>query len=335
MTIIPPLLGVIVFSYIIKFSGNEYVDSRVSIFQGVASYFSLVFTGFTYTANRHRILGIRFLIVLSCIIVIPIAIYGVMSGEVLVGMNIIFVFFFSNAVLYLLLIQQKIFYYLFFSIVNSTLLPCVLILSQMMLSAVTIFYFISFFLVIKNVFPLLSEFKIGEDGASIIKCIMFHGPYLLLPFFDFFIQSIIGEQNYNDYVFINKYINGGITLMFSYSQLRLIFSGELISRREILLLLLSLLLLSIGIVFIQNNYIYILLIAFCSLGINMGSLIIRNQLLKGISMIQALIGVGFVGIYVISIWLFRDSILSNNQLFILFMICCTILPSFAVLINKK
>ena len=43
LTFLPPLVGIIIFTYILKFSGFEQVQLRLPLFQGLTSYFSLVF----------------------------------------------------------------------------------------------------------------------------------------------------------------------------------------------------------------------------------------------------------------------------------------------------
>ena len=85
-----------------------------------------------------------------------------------------------------------------------------------------------------------------------MKSIFLHSPFILLPFFDFVIQSAIGSKQYGDYVLLNKYLNGGITLLFSYKQLNLMFSGDLKKIHIIIKMLIGVLLISLIGVFFKD-----------------------------------------------------------------------------------
>lgn len=339
MTFIPPLLGVVVFSYIVKFSHNIHVPSRLPIYQGVSSFFSLILIGFTYIKNRKAIKGYKLLPILLVIFTLPIL------GYFFAKMDFVFTFlmttlsFVSSGILYLLLINGKVFYYLLYSIVNSFISPIVLMVNNYTFVLCIIILLIIFFYIYKHVKNSLYKFCFNDGGVDIMKSIFLHSPFILLPFFDFVIQSAIGLKQYGDYVLLNKYLNGGITLLFSYKQLNLMFSGDLKKIHIIIKMLIGVLLISLIGVFFKDFIIFAIMIAAYSFGVNLSSLIVRSKLMTGISFTISFVGLLFVGFYFLGITLFKFQIQKNAQIFIMIMTISTVLPSLLILkltsINKN
>ncbi len=335
MTFVPPLLGIIVFSYIVKFSNNILIPDRLPLYQGITSYFSLILIGFTYIKSRYSIDGIKIILPLLLIIILPLIGYYLAKVNIVVTIFIVAISFLSSAILYLLLIKNMMFYYLVFSIVNSVILPMTLIAGYDIFFFLVIFFLVIFCLIYKQVRPTLTMFNYLNSGRDVLSSIFLHSPYILLPFFDFIIQKALGKVDYNNYVLFSKYINGGITLMFSYKQLNLMFSGELKRMNLIVVMLFSIMFVSTVIVFFDNRYIFVFMIALYSLGVNLSSLIIRSKLMRGIDFYHSMIGLVFVSIYFSCIYVFKDSIRYNKNLFVFFMSSFTIIPSLLLSINKR
>ncbi|AQX83650.1 hypothetical protein I6H88_11315 [Elizabethkingia bruuniana] len=331
MTFVPPFLGIIVFSYIVKFSHFENVTNRLPIYQGISSYFSLILIGFTYIKNRNAIKGRKILLPLTVVILIPLVGYYFANIDICTTTLILLVSFLSSAILYIMLVRKKMFNYLLFSIINSVLLPTTLFVNTIVFVLIIIGLLIILYYVYSSVKKRLVVFNYSDGGIDILNSILLHSPYILFPFFDFLIQRAIGTKHYNDYVLINKYINGGITLLFSYKQLSLMFSGELKRKGAIIMALISILILSILGVFINNWVVFIIMIGLYSFGVNLSSLVVRSKLMSGIYFWISMIGPVFVGLYVLSLFFFKNNIEENNHLFVFFMTIFTIVPSFLLL----
>ncbi|KGO09285.1 hypothetical protein KS04_15590 [Elizabethkingia miricola] len=95
MTFVPPFLGIIVFSYIVKFSHFENVTNRLPIYQGISSYFSLILIGFTYIKNRNAIKGRKILLPLTVVILIPLVGYYFANIDICTTTLILLVSFLS------------------------------------------------------------------------------------------------------------------------------------------------------------------------------------------------------------------------------------------------
>ncbi|MDV2446958.1 hypothetical protein CMU93_05505 [Elizabethkingia anophelis] len=335
MTFIPPFLGIIVFSYIVKFSHFENVTSRLPIYQGISSYFSLILIGFTYIKNRNAIKGKKIFLPLIVIILIPLVGYYLANIDIFTTALILVVSFLSSTILYIMLVKKKMFNYLLFSIINSVLLPVTLIVNTIFFAFIIIILLIILYRVYESTKENLVVFNYSDGGIDILNSIFLHSPYILFPFFDFLVQKSIGNQHYNDYVLINKYINGGITLLFSYKQLSLVFSGELKKINLIISILICILFLSIIGVLFNYFVVFGIMIGLYSLGVNFSSLIVRSKLMNGISFKRSLIGAVFVILYSGSLIIFKDNISNNNNLFVFFMIVFTILPSLLLEFRRK
>lgn len=327
MTMMPPLLGVLVFSYVVKFSGVDSVIQRLPVFQGVTSFFSLMLIGFTYIRNRNAITGRKILPMLFFMLVFPILGYYFAEMEMEFTVLMALVSFISSCILYLLLLLGRVFYYLLYSIVNSVLMPMMLIIHEYIIVLVFIILLILAFRIYKKIKIGLELFQFENEGLDVLKSIFLHSSLLILPFFDYIIQHTIGEESYENYVLLYKYLNGGVTLLFSYKQLNLMFSKNLDGMNWILKILFVIILLSFFGIFYQNFVIFALMIALFSLGVNFSSLIVRNQLMKGVGFLFSLIGLVFVGGYFVGLHVFKQSIESNPQLFLLMMVLSTVLPS--------
>ncbi|WP_210151337.1 hypothetical protein [Chryseobacterium scophthalmum] len=335
MTFVPPFFGIVFFSYIVKFSNNTNVSERLPIYQGISSYYSLILIGFTYIKNRNAIDGKKITLPLLFILLLPLVGYYFAHVNIVITLLLLIVSFLSSIILYLLLVKKKMFYYLLFSIINSILLPITLLANYYVFVFLIVFLLGIFFCTYNWVKADLVPFDYKEAGAGILSSIFLHSPYILLPFFDFIIRSAIGVNEYNNYVLLNKYINGGITLLFSYKQLSLMFSGELKKINIIIITLINILLFSaLGLLF-DNLIIFAIMIGLYSLGVNLSSLIIRSKLMEGGYFGLSIIGVIFTGLYVACIFLFKNLIKDNNNMFVFFMTMFTIIPSFILSFNLK
>lgn len=328
LTFIPSVLGIIVFTIIVKFVDDDVVDIRLPYYQGLMCFYSLVFMGFTYVTNRREILGKNILIFLILICLIPSAFYFNEKISVIFIFLLSLVFCLYSCVLYLLLLKDELMNYILFSAIVSVILPFTLLLNFIFLFfliLVLAVLFVNFFSIVR---PNLANFVFSRNGYDIAKSIFLHCPIVFLPFFDFKIQEIIGISSYGDFVLYNKYINGIITLLFSYSQLTLLFKVELIRDKLMLKILVSIFLIIIILVFVDNNLIFLLLLGLYSLSVNLGSLIMRNKLMSGVKLWQSLLGLIFFILYVVSLNLFAEYIFSNINFLVLFMYLAMILPTF-------
>lgn len=333
LTFIPPVLGIIIFSYIVKFSKIDSVVVRLPLYQGLMSFYSLISMGFMYVRNRSAIAGKKMYFFLSLIFLFPIIVYSYKGIDFKILLVLSLIFLINSCIMYLLLLKVKVIYYLFYSAINSILLPITLSLNLAYLSVLSVLFFFVFFYTFKSVKKELEEFKFSENGLDIVKSILIHSPFLIFPFFDYKIQEIVGLIVYSNYVLLNKYINGLITIMFSYAQLNLIFSRDLKKTRSIKLLLITITFLMLVIAWVNNYVVFGFLLFLYSLGVNLSSLLMRNELMKGISLKKSLIGLFFVCIYIFSINIFQRAIYLNNNLFVVLMFLLIVITCFLVILN--
>ena len=61
LTFVPPIFGILVFTFIVKLFNNDLVATRLPYYQGLMSYYSLFYMGFTYVTNRYSIKGNKML----------------------------------------------------------------------------------------------------------------------------------------------------------------------------------------------------------------------------------------------------------------------------------
>lgn len=331
MTFIPPLIGVIIFSYLVKFSNNDLVPKRLPIYQGVSSYFSLLLTGFSYINERKAVKGKNIINILIFLTLLPIFFYYSALIDKSVIILVVLICFFSSMIQYFLLLKGNIFFYLFYSIINSIILPLCLILENISFFIVLILLVCFLLFLYFKIKDELSFFSAEIEGIGVLNSILFHSPFIILPFFDYKIQALIGMKHYENYVLLNKYINGFITLLFSYVQLTLVFTKELKKFDIIINSLVIIVFFSIICMFIQSNISFVILIFLYSLAVNLSSLVIRSKLMKGVSFLHALQGFIFVVIYFVCLNIFKINISKNHQIFIFLMIVFTVLPSFFIL----
>jgi len=327
LTILPPLLGVVLFTYIIKYSGIKAVPLRIPLFQGLSAYFSLILLGFTYIKNRQNVIGYKIVIILFLIMLFPILFY-VYNGLKL-DITVIFVVlqFFASIILYLTIVRGKMIQYLLFACVNSIVMPLSLALNEIALVILCfclIIIFIYLFLYNRHKF---GHFNFEDSGLNVIKSIFFQSPLIILPFFDFKIAEIIGRESYSNYVLYYKYINGIIVLLFSYKQLNLTFSGELSKKKRIIFELIFILFALFFCILLGNIYSLLISIALYSIGVNLCSLLIRNALLSGVPFYYTLIGFFSTIIYSITIFNCGSFISLSNSLFIVLMFISTLIPA--------
>ena len=83
----------------------------------------------------------------------------------------------------------------------------------------------------------------------------------------------------------------------------------------------------------NNNWIFLILLGSYSLAINLSSLLVRNKLINGINFSQSLLGLLFLGLYIISLTSFRKFISLNMNLFVLLMFISMVLPCLLLVIN--
>lgn len=333
LTYVPPVFGIIVFTSIVKLLDNDLIALRLPYYQGLMSFYSLFYMGFTYVTNRYAILGKKMLFFLTLIYLIPTIIYSNTGMDVMVVVLLSLIFFINSCIQYLLLLKEKLIYYILFTALNSTVLPITLILNLFYLIVLTFMLIILFIYVYVNVNKSLSYFVYTQNGLDIIKSIFIHSPFLIFPFFDYKIQEIIGVLSYGNYVLFYKYINGSITILFSYSQLSLLFKGGLKRSNLILKILMIIFFLIIIMVSFKNNVIFIILLMLYSFGVNLSSLLLRNKLINGIQFSQSLLGLLFLSFYVISLNSFRNYISLNINLFVLLMFLSMVFPCLLLVVN--
>lgn len=329
LSFLPPLFGVILFSYLIKFSGFESVNDRLPILQGVTAYFSLILIGFTYIKQREAVGGIAIVMPLLVIVLFPVILYHVITKQsVLLISSICLLIFFNSMSLYLIMITKNKIKYVLFAIVRSIIQPLMLIYNKYLFIVMILVSLGFLFFNYKSVKNQLVDFKYSSSGVNILKSILLHSPFIALPLFDYRVQTLLGNTRYADYIFINKYINGFITLMFSYTQLNLLFDGELKNKRLIFYSLFGIL----GTLFFNSfsaeSFVYLIIsLMFYSLGVNLSSLLVRSELLKGFHFYKSLWGILFVGVYISLLFTLDTEIKEYKNLLYFIMGICTIVPS--------
>ena len=333
LTFIPPVFGIIVFTFIVKLLDNDLVAIRLPYYQGLMSFYSLFYMGFTYVTNRHSILGKKMLLILILIYLFPTIIYSHTGIDVMVVILLSLIFFLSSCILYLLLLKEKLIFYITFTALNSIILPFTLILNLFYLILLTFLLFILLIYTYVKVKKYLSYFIYKTNGLDIIKSIFIHSPFLIFPFFDYKIQEIIGVLSYENYILSYKYINGLITILFSYAQLSLLFNGEFKRGTLILRILMIIFFLIVALVSFNYKLIFLILLGLYSLAVNLSSLLLRNKLINGINFSQSLLGLIFLSLYIISLTSFRNYISLNLNLFVLLMFISMVLPCLLLVIN--
>lgn len=327
LTYMPPILGVVVFTYIIKYSGFESVPKRIPFYQGATAYFSLILLGFTYIKNRQNIFGTKIIPLLVIILIIPIVIYTYKSVDITFTILFIFIQFFTSIIIYITIIKGSMNKYLILGCFNSIVLPVCLAVNELFLLLICVGLLILFLYLLLPLRHKLGSFNYSENGLDVIKSIFLQSPLIILPFFDFKIAELIGIEKYSNYVLIFKYINGFIVLLFSYKQLNLTFSNDLTKKHRIVYQLISVLILLIICSIFNNYYIFAFAIALFSYGINLSSLLIRKALLDGTSFYLSTIGLISVFLYILLIYKFGKVITISNSAFIIFMFLSSLMPA--------
>jgi hypothetical protein len=335
LTFIPPLLGILIFTYLVKFSGFDAVPQRIALYQGLSAYFSLVLLGFTYVKNRNKITGIKIIPVILVLVAFPTIFYIYHGIDIMLTALFVCIMFLSSMISYFMLIKNKIHDYLLYTIVASIILPFCLAVNTFVLILVVIGMFVVLIYLAMAIRQDLQSFDFSESGLNIIKSLLLQSPLIMMPFFDFKIAELIGLEKYTNYVLLYKYINGIIAVLFSFVQLNLMFSGELKKMKTIISSLLLIIIFSTISLFVDNLIIFAFMIGLYSFGVNLSSLIIRSKLMNGVRFASTYSGAFFVLCYFISLDLFKNQIHDNSNYFILFMTIFTILPSFLILAFNK
>lgn len=335
LSFLPPLFGIIIFSYLIKFSGIDSVSDRLPILQGVTAYFSLILIGFTYIKEREAVGGVNILMPLLFVVILPVILYYVITKQSLLIIGCICVLIFFNSIsLYLIMITKNKIKYVLFAIVKSIIQPLMLVYNKYIFIVMIIISLLFLLYNYKHVKFQLVDFRYKSSGVNILKSIFLHSPFIALPLFDYRVQSLLGNARYSDYIFINKYINGFITLLFSYKQLNLLFDGELKNKRHIFYGLSVILVILMFNSFSSESIVYLVIsLILYSLGINLSSLLVRSELLKGFNFSKSLWGILFVGVYVACLFIFESKMSEYKNLLYFIMGVCTIVPSIFFLIK--
>ena len=336
LTFLPPMFGVSIFTYLLKFSEIESVSTRIPLFQGVTAFFALILLGFTYTKSRESILGIKIVPILLGIFIFPIVFYVYSGAEFFFTILFVIIQLCLLITNYTMIIKGNINSYLLLAIINSIILPLTLAVNLLVLSIICIVVFLITLYILSSVRGKLGEFNYSNQGSDVIKSILLQSPFIILPFFDFKIASIIGIERYTDYVLFYKYINGVIVLLFSYKQLNLVFSGDLKRKNLIIYQLFFALGILIIISFFKSWIFFVISIAIYSYGINLSSLLVRKNLLDGISFNKTLIGPICVIFYILIIFNFEDLIKNTENIFIIFMYAASFITAIGFkLFNNK
>mgnify|MGYP001404758626 FL=1 len=336
LTFFPPVFGIITFTYVVKFSGIESVINRIPLFQGITAWFALILLGFTYTKSRESILGIKMVPILLGIFIFPVVFYVYNGAEFFFTVLFVIIQLCVAITNYTMIIKGNIKSYLILAIINSFILPVTLAANLLVLSIFCTVVFLIMLYVLNSVSGQLNEFSYSNQGLDVIKSMLLQSPFIILPFFDFKIASIIGSERYADYVLLYKYINGVIVLLFSYKQLNLTFSGDLKRKNLIIYQLFFALSVLIFISFFKSWIFFVISIALYSYGINLSSLLVRKSLLDGIGLNKTFIGPICVILYVLIIFNFEELIKNTENTFIILMYAASFITALGFkLFNNK
>jgi len=336
LTFLPPILGIVIFTYLVKYSGFESVPIRIPIFQGLTAYFSLILLGFTYIKNRQNIFGIKIIPLLAFIIIFPTVFYTYNGIGIIFTLLFVLIQSFSLIIAYISIIKGNINNYLLLGCINSIVLPLCLAFNELFLLLICICLLILLLYILLPLRTKLGSFDYSGSGLNAVKSILLQSPLIILPFFDFKIAELIGLEKYSNYVLIFKYINGFIVLLYSYKQLNLTFSGVLSKKKIIVYQLLAILITLIICSNFESYFLFAVSIALFSYGINLCSLLIRKALLDGISFLLSIIGLISVFLYVLLIYEFGKIIIITNSAFIVFMYISSFTTAlFINILNKK
>jgi len=335
LTFIPPVFGICVFSYIVKYSGYESILIRIPTFQGIIAYFSLILLGFTYVKKRQDIFGIKIIPILIIMVLFPILFYIYQGSDAFFTILFTLIQFFMLIITYVMIIKGSVIKYLLLAFFNSIFIPFCLILNVLVLSLICLSLLIFVFYLLLSIRKNLGEFNYAESGLNFVKSLLLQSPLIILPFFDFRIAELIGVEKYSDYVLIYKYINGFITVIFSYKQLNLSFSGNLEKKHLIVYQLIAIFLLLIICSWFESFYMVMVSIALYSFGINLSSLFIRKALLDGILFSHSIIGIISVLLYVLLIYKLGGLITITNSSFIIFMFLSAFITAIVIKISEK
>jgi hypothetical protein len=318
-TFLPPILGISVFTYIVKYSGIPSVHDRIPTFQGIIAFFSLILLGFTYIRNRRNIFGIKIIPVLIFVLLFPILFFIYQGAAVIFTILFVLIQFFTLMISYISIVKGNIDKFLLLGCINSVFMPFCLILDGVWLFFVCVLLFVLFYFMLSKIINQLGNFNFSETGLDFFKSIMIQSPLILLPFFDYRIAELISAENYSNYVLYYKYINGFVTLVFSFKQLNLSFSGNLsknqLIKSQLIFIFIGLIICSL----FESFYAFVFSILLYSLGVNLSSLKIRKALLDGLSIKVSIIGLVSVLLYTILIFNFGNLITLSNSTFVNFM----------------
>ncbi len=326
IAIVTPVIGVAIFTFVIKGPWSSHTLPALPIYQGLLAYFSLITLGFSYTKNRRNIIGIKFIPVIFAIIIFPILFYAGNGVDTKLIMAFVMLFFLVSSISFIKLSLKNSSGYLTYQLFVSACLPFSIVLDVEIIYIICLFLF---FILVVSIYQNVKNFEsynYSVSGLEPIKSILIQAPLLILPFFDILIINVIGNSRYENYVIINKYTTGIFNLIFAYAQFKLLFGHTLFNFK---LLSFGLVALGLSVVILSlyhDERLLFLLISILSLGVNISSLLIRNILLTGITIGFALVGPAAVALYYFSFIFLSAYIETNTGIFILLMFATISFP---------
>lgn len=329
-----PVLGILAFSFVLKGPWSGYVDFKLPLYQGITSFYSFALLGFFYSGINSSLIHKKFLYLYLTLLLVPMFFYWFLQFPIFFIVVYSVIFLLKSSISYLYFYEKNKNGYFFFQIISSFLLPFAMLVNKQLLVLSALFLFLLFIKKLKNI-EHTSVYKHSVHGIELAKSLLIQSPLILLPLFDIFIVDIIGQNNYQSYIFQNKFVVGFFNLIFSYQQFNLLFNSEKVKES---MLLVALNFLAIGIFFfsiMDGFWSFLFLLILCSIAANISSLIIRKILLNGITFSFALTGPIMVLAYYLSLTFFDKYIFRFNGIFVLFTYLATVLPIYIYSIKKK
>lgn len=324
----PSILGIIIFTFVVKMSENPKVVDRLYIYQGILSWYSLLILSITYIKERSSVISVRYVPFYCVFIILPVFYYKNYEYVILLSSLV----FFFNAIPFLFLIHNARRNNIISQSIASIVLPLSLLFDvSLLLAACLVGLFLLISILLKTARKPDEKLTIANGLRKIAISLSLQLPLLIFPMFDSRIICIIGKEQYANYVVISKYIYGFFVFAFTRIQYELAISGQLDNYKKYYYQLVVALIIEIPITLIEAQYAWIVAVVVYSYGNNLSSLLIRRKIIDGIPKLYFLIGLFSTAIYLILVTCFPTLLIMHNKIFLLYML---VLCSFPILFNR-
>jgi hypothetical protein len=273
-----PILGIIVFTFVMTFFRNDLLEERLPYFQGVSSFFSVSIIALQYNFKRDSISG-RFIFFYFGLVIFSILFFyynsDIKQFNYIISLSLLFSS--SSALSIYKLYKNEDQGFLLVLLFNSIFIPLTLLVPNIILNFFALALIIFVFKLWSNRYEKPTDMNYFDILVSMLNSFFIHLPFLLFPVFEYRIQSLIKSDLYINYVITYKWVNGLIVFLFSKIQFDILVHKQS-SQKSIVKYAYIILPVIFIFSFSKNIYALILVVMLLSIGINIISIEARKEI---------------------------------------------------------